>query len=69
MIAPDIEINLIICTTLENEEVIVIRRCGQREKGVVSSEVCKEPVDIKKTSSCMMIFIVRDTVCYFIHFA
>lgn len=67
---PDIEINCIVFSILDNQEVIENRGCGQREKGVASTEVCKGPVGITKTLALfMMIFIVRDIVRCFIHFA
>lgn len=66
---PDPDSKLSICSFLVYKEVIVKRWCGQREKAVYSTEVCKGPEGITKTLSVMMIFIVRDTVGWFIHFA
>lgn len=69
LLIPDIEVKLFVCSFLEYKKVIGNRGCGQREKAVFSTEVCKGPEGITKTLSVMMVFIVRDTVARFIHFA
>lgn len=69
MATPDDEIHFIACSLIINQNLIVNRRCGQREKAVESAEICEGPVGITKTLSYMMIFTVRDTAGCFIHFA
>lgn len=69
LLIPDIEVKLFVCSFLEYKKVIGNRGCGQREKAVISTEVCKGPEGITKTLSVMMVFIVRDAVAQFIHFA
>lgn len=69
LLIPDKEVKLFICSFLEDKEVIVKRGCGQREKAVVSLEVCKGPGGITKILLVTMIFIVRDTVGWFSNFA
>lgn len=53
---PDVEVHITVRSP-EQSYFIGSRRCGQREKAVISRQLCKGPPGIVKTQSVVMILI------------
>lgn len=64
----DMGLHLLICAIPENQKVICIGGCSQREKGVASIEVCEWPAGNTKTVIFMLLLTFSNTVRTCLHF-